>query len=173
VAISRKAKEHEVENLKEKFSKIKTAVLTNYQGLSVADIQELRKQLRKESIDYKVSKNTLIKLAVKDSGIDIDPEIFDGQMAVAYGYEDEVLPAKIIYNFAKEHERPEIVGGIFEGKFIDKAATESLAQIPGKDELKAKLVCILAGPIAGLQNVLRGNIRGLISVLSQYKESKV
>jgi large subunit ribosomal protein L10 len=169
MAISRREKEKEVQDLKEKFSKIKSAVLTNYTGLSVSDIQDLRKKLREENIDYKISKNTLIKLAVKDSNIDIDPEIFDGQMAVAYGYNDEIMPAKIIYTFFKEHEKPEILGGIFEGKYINKEFTEQLALIPGREELHAKFVNVLAGPIIGFQNVLMGNIRSIVSVLAQYK----
>ena len=172
MAITRKQKEAQVADLKEKFSKIRSAVITNYTGFNVSDMQELRKRLRSEKIDYKITKNNLIKLAIKDSDIEIDPEVFEGQIAIAYGYDDEIMPAKLIYEFAKEKERPEILGGIFEGKYIDKAACENLAKIPGREQLQGQLVSVIAGPIIGFQNVLMGNIRGLVSILSQYKEQK-
>jgi len=172
MAITRKQKEVQVADLKDKFSKIKSAVITNYTGFNVSDMQELRAKLRKEKIDYKITKNNLTKLALKNSDLDIDPEIFQGQIAIAFGYDDEIMPAKLIYEFAAEYEKPEILGGIFEGKYIDKEATENLAKIPGKEQLQGQLVSIIAGPMIGIQNVLQGNIRGLVSVLSQYKEQK-
>lgn len=172
MAISRKQKEAEVADLKDKLNRIKAAVITNYTGFSVADMQELRSKLRPEGIDYKIAKNTLLKLALKESDLDIDPEIFQGQIAIAYGYNDEIMPAKIVYEFAKEKEKPQILGGIFEGKYIDKTACENLAKIPGREQLQAQLVGVLADPMIGIQNVLMGNIRGLISVLSQYKAQK-
>ena len=179
MAITRKQKEAQVADLKEKFSKIKSAVITNYQGLDVENMQELRKKLRKENIDYKITKNNLTKLVIKDTNIEIDPKVFQGQIAIAYGYNDEIMPAKIIYEFSKEIKKPEILGGIFEGKYIDVSATLELAKIPGREELQGQLVSVLAGPMRGLANVLSGNMRELVSVLSQYhasvasKESKV
>ena len=172
MAITRKRKEQQVADLKEKLGNLKAAVITNYSGFSVADMQELRKNLRAEKIDYKIIKNSLIKLALKDTDIEIDPDIFKGQIAIAYGYDDEVMPAKLVYEIAKTNEKPEILGGIFEGKYIDKDKTENLAQIPGREQLYGQLVSVIAGPMIGLQNVLQGNIRGLVSVINQYKEQK-
>jgi len=172
--LSRKKKEKLVEKLTERFQKNKTAVFADYQGLTVNETQELRKQLREQEIDYNVIKNTLAKIAAKNAGVDMDLEFFAGKpLAIAFSYKDEIAPAKIIYNFAKEHEALEITGGIFQNEFIDKARVEELAQVPERVELEAKLVGVLAAPMSGLLNALQGNLRSLVYILSQYKEQVI
>jgi len=85
---------------------------------------------------------------------------------VAFGYQDEVAPAKILNDFAKNNEHLKILGGILENKFIDKMSVISLAKLPSKQELLGQLVGTIAAPMSGMLNVLQGNLRGLVRVLS-------
>ncbi len=151
--------------------KAKKAVIVDYQGLSVFEMEELRNLLEKSDIQFSVVKNSLAKLALKNSGIEIESEILTKPLAVAFS-DDEVTPSKEIKNYSKAHEKLEILGGIIDKEFVPTATINSLALLPSREELYAKLVGSIAAPISGLVNVLSGNMRGLINVLSQYQVSK-
>jgi len=161
-------KQELIKDLKEKLTKITSAVFADYTGLNVAKMTELRRKLRNEEIEIKVIKKTLIDLGFKQAGVgNIDMKNMTGQIALVLGYQDEVAPAKILYNFAKSGEHLKILGGILENKFIDSQTVISLAKLPSKQELLAKLVGSIAAPMSGMINVLEGNLRGLVYVLSQ------
>lgn len=168
--LTRKQKKQIVSDLKDRFSRLKLAVLTNYQGLKVSEFTELKNELEKAGVQYSVLKNTLIKRALKNSDIQIDPEIFTGPMAIAFGYDDEVMPAKIIANFAKNYETLKILGGIFEKRYIDETAIKNLAAIPDREQLYGQLVGVTAGPLEGMVNVLKSNLRSLVYILGQYQK---
>ena len=104
--------------------------------------------------------------------MDFNPDSMDGSYAMACGLEDEVAPAKMLADFAKKHEALKILGGILEGKTVDKTAIGFLAKLPSKPELLAKLVGSLQSPISNMVNVLAGNLRGLVQVLNAYQKSK-
>ena len=166
-------KEQEVKELKEKLGKTKSIVFANFDGLKVSEVDELRSQCREENIDYVVVKKTLLKLALDDSKIEnVDPKTIEGGITTVMGYEDEVAPARILDKFAKDHEALKIVGGVLENKFMDAAAVNSLAKLPSKNELIAKVVGSIAAPLSGIVGVLQGNLRGLVGVLGAIKETK-
>ncbi len=171
-----KTKEKKIElvtEIVERLSKAKAVVFTDYRGLSVEDLDEVRNNLRKEGVDFKVIKNTLFKRATKDAGIEVSFAELEGHpIAAAFGYEDEVAPAKVTYEFSKKNENLEIMGGILEGKEISAISVKSLAKLPSRDEMYAKIVGSLAAPMSGMLNVLSGNMRGLVNVLNAYKEDK-
>jgi large subunit ribosomal protein L10 len=169
---TREQKENLVKSLEEKFAKAKSAVLINYKGLKVKETEELREKVRTIQAEMNVTKNTLVKIAIKKSGIEISEEILDQPLAIAFSYVDEVAPAKEIHLYGKEHEALEILGGILEHQFISADDVRKLAQLPSREELYAKTVGSIASPLSGMVNVLQGNIRGLVSVLSQYSQSK-
>ena len=170
--MARPDKEAAVKELEEEFSKAKSMVMTDYIGLDVAEMTELRDKLRDAGVDYKVVKNTLAKIAAKNSDLSEINDFFRGPTAIAFGIEDVVSPAKILDEFAEDHEVLEIKGGYLNGQVISKEKVESLAKIPSREELLAKAFSSMKAPISGLVNVLSGNMRNLVSVLSQIKDQK-
>ena len=169
---TREQKENLVKSLEEKFAKAKSAVLINYKGLKVKETEELRAKVRAAQAEMNVAKNTLVKIAIKGSGIEVSDEILDQPLAIAFAYVDEVAPVKEIGLYAKEHEALEILGGVLEHKFISADDVKKLAALPSKEELYAKMVGSVALPLSGMVNVLQGNIRGLVNVLSQYAHTQ-
>ena len=171
--MARPDKEAVVEELNEKFGEAKSMVFTDYKGLDVAAMTELRAQLRENGVDYKVIKNTLAKIAARQSEVDESvTEYFRGPTAVAFGMEDVVSPAKVLVDFAEENEVLEIKAGFLNGQIIDKDKVESLAEIPSREQLLSKALAGMQAPISGLVNVLQGNVRGIVQVLNQIKEQK-
>lgn len=170
---TKEQKKQTLAELEDNFTKSKAAVFVNFQGLNVKDTTALRNILRKEKIEYEVAKKTLLKLAVEKTGQEgVDPKSFDGNVAVVFGFEDEVMPAKLLNQFRAAHDVLKIIGGTLENKFIDAAKVIELAQIPGRQELLAKLVGSINSPVSGFVNVLAGNLRGLVQVLKAVSEKK-
>jgi len=169
--VARPEKEAVVNELSEKFTNAKSVVVTDYKGLNVAEITELRKELREAGVDYTVVKNTLARIAAQKVEIDIN-DFINGPTALAFGIEDAVSPAKVLVDFANKHEKLEIRGGALNGELISLEKVKSLADIPPKEVLLAGVFAGMKAPISGLVNVLQGNIRGLAMVLNQIKEQK-
>jgi len=166
--LTREKKSQVLEDLKRLFKDSSASVASNYSGLAGFEITELRKSLREKGIRLIVTKNTLVKKALDNLGLEINQEILDQPVVFAFG-EDEVEVCKLLHQFAKEHDNLKILGGIIAGEQADKSKITALALLPGREELEGKLVGILAAPTYGLVNVLHGNIRGLINILNQYK----
>lgn len=151
----------------------KSAVFANFQGLTVAEMEDLRKNCRKENVKVLVAKKTLLKRAFDASGLTgADPELFKGGVATFLGT-DEVSTAKVVSTFAKTHEIATIFGGALEGKYVDAAMVKSLASLPSKQELLSKMVGSLNAPVSGFVNALAGNLRNLVGVLNNVKNAKV
>ncbi len=173
MAITRKKKEDLVEEFTERLRESKAAVFTDYKGLTVEEINEVRNKLRDQGIEFKVIKNTLFGLAVKQAKLDVNPDDLAGHpVAVAFGYKDEVAPAKVVFNFAKDHESLEIIGGILEGKNIDVTSVKNLAQMPSREELIAKIIGSMNAPVSNFVGVMHANLRNVIYVLNAIKEQK-
>ena len=173
MAITKEKKEQLISELSEKLRTSKSVVFTDYRGLTVEELEDLRNKLREQGIEFKVIKNTLFRIAVKEAGITIDESIIKGHpVAVAFSSDDEVAPAKISYEFASKNEKLGIIGGILEGKGINDIMIKSLAKLPSREELYAKIVGSLASPLSGLVNVLSGNTRNLVNVLNAIKNQK-
>lgn len=175
MAISRAQKESAVEQLTSELNGIKLAVLTDYRGLTVPEIEELRAKLRESGITYRVTKNTLLRLAAKQSERfgDIAPESFTGPTALALGFEDEVAPARVIFQYAKEHEALEIVGALTgDGQLLSAAEVKALALLPTREQLLGQVVGTIAAPLTGFVGVLGANVRSIVNVLNAIKETK-
>lgn len=173
MAKTKEQKKQTLAELEDNFVKSKAAVFVNFQGLNVKDTIVLRNLLRKEKIEYEVVKKTLLKLAVEKTGQEgVDPKSLNGNIAVAFGFEDEVTPARVLNQFRATHEALKILGGTMEKKYIDAAKVIELANIPGRQELLAKLVGSINSPLSGFVNVLAGNLRGLVQVLKAISEKK-
>lgn len=168
MAVTREAKEAAVAQLSSELSNFKLAVLTDYRGLTVAEVQELRRTLAAEGISYRVTKNTLLRLATAAHPElkDIDPATFTGPMALAIGSADEVAPARVIFQYAKDHEALEITGGLTpDGRLLSASDIKALALLPSREQLLAQVVGTIAAPLTSFVGVMAGNVRSIVNVL--------
>lgn len=167
----RAQKQETIEFVKERFDKMVSAVFVDYQGLDVASVTELRNQLRAADVEYKVVKNTLTRLAVKDQEwADDIADALTGMTAIAWSYEDPSAAAKVFKAFKKDNENLKIKAGLIDGKVIDDNAVENqLATMPGKDELRAKLLATLQAPSQQFVQQLQAPAQNFVYLLAAKK----
>ncbi len=165
-------KQQLVSAISDKLKNSQAAVVVDYRGLNVEEVTELRKLSREAGIEYKVYKNTMMRRALEEAGIDGLTEVFVGPTAIAVSLEDAVAPAKILSEFAKTHKNLEIKAGLVDGKAIDAAGVADLAKLPAREVLIAQVLGGLNAPISGFANVLNGNLRGLAVALNAIAEKK-
>ena len=172
MAKTREQKEKLVKEYAEKIEKAKSAVILDYKGLKVKDSEELRGKLLANGSEFVVTKNSLLKLAFKERGLEIPKEYYTKPLAITFSYQDEVMGVKELDTFTKTHEELEVIGGFMGSDYLETDRVKALAALPSKEELYAKVVGTIAAPLSGMVNVLIGNIRGLVNVLNQYKEKQ-
>lgn len=161
-----------VEELAAKFEESAAAIFTDYRGLDVQTITELRRQLRDGGVEYRVVKNTLTKLAAEKAQVVGVDQLLGGPTAIAFNPTDPVAPAKILSEFAKAHDQLEIRGGILNGQVIDADEVKRLASLPSREQLLAMVAMAMQGPIYGFVNVLHGTLRGLVYALDAVRRQK-
>jgi large subunit ribosomal protein L10 len=164
----KKAKKPEiVDQISDKLSRSEIVVVTDYRGLTVAQITELRRKLRQQGVDYHVVKNTLAGFAAGKAGKTGLSEFLEGPTAIAFGYDDAVQAPKVLLEYQKSAEETplRIKGGLLGDRVLTVQEIAALAKLPPRDELIAKVVGLLQAPISGLVTVLSGNLRGLAGVL--------
>jgi large subunit ribosomal protein L10 len=164
-----------VAELKERFAGVQTAVLTEYRGLTVRQLSDLRKQLKGASAEYKVVKNRLARIAIKDSALDGLGKHLVGPTGVAYTRHDPVSVAKALQAFVKNNPALTIKVGVVEGKVLEPSALKSLADLPSKEALRAQLVGALQGPMSKLVTLLtavQGELVRVIEARSQQAAAK-
>ncbi|WP_026895854.1 50S ribosomal protein L10 [Clostridiisalibacter paucivorans] len=166
------SKKQVVEEIKGKIDKAQAMVLVDYRGLNVEEVTELRKKFTEAGVEYKVYKNTMMRFAFKDQGLEEFNKHLVGPNAIAFGFEDPVAPAKITNEFAKEHEELDIKAGVVDGKIIGLDGIKELAELPPKEVLIAQVLGGLNGPISGFANVLQANIKNLVYALNAVKEKQ-
>jgi large subunit ribosomal protein L10 len=145
--MDRSQKEQAVSEIKQAWVNVQSIVLAEYRGLDVPTVTAVRDEFRKSSCQYKVLKNTLVRIAIQGSKMEPISKLLEGPTAVIWSTESPSLPAKVATKIAKEHEKFVIKGGYFDGQALDAAGVKSLATMPGKDELRASLLMtFLAAP---------------------------
>ena len=169
---TKQEKQASVASLADKLSRMKVLVFINFAKLTVLETTEFRNLLRENQIDYLVAKRTLLKLALKSAGLDINLDQAAGSLGLAFGYADEVMPAKLIQQFSKLHPAIKFMGAVYQGAFMDISGVKQLAALLGKDELWAKLVWLFNYPVSGFVNVLAGNLKGLLYALQAIRDKK-
>ncbi len=172
MSLTRKKKEEIVGDLHEKLSKASAAVLTDFKGLTVAEITELRDALAEQNIEYKVVKNTLMKIACKETDAEVLEPFLQGTCAIAIGYDDPTVPAKILKKFSKENEKLKIKAGVLGSKLLNADEVLAIADLPSREELLARLVGVLIAVPTGLVTVLSGVPRSFVGVLAALKQKK-
>jgi len=173
--MNKEEKATSVAELHEKFSRAKLAVMTECSGLPVNDITELRKQLRGASAEFKVVKNTLAARAVDGTTLAGAKPYFKGPMALMIGYDDPVLPTKILRDFIKGEKREEkikIAVGVLDGKLVQAAQIAAVANLPSKPVLLSMLLSAMQGPVRGLVYTLNGVLEQFVRVLSAIQGTK-
>lgn len=169
MAISRDKKNELVAELTELLQNAKTTVYATYQGLSVADLQTLRAQAREAGVTIKVVKNRLVRVALGsiDTYKDLDTNSLGGQLLYALSADDEVVPAKVLSEFAKKNEALVIAGGISaESGLLTADDVKALAALPSKNQLIAEVVAQLLSPVHDVTNALSGNLHALLDGVS-------
>ncbi len=159
-----------LDDLKDKIARQKAMVFIGIAGLKVKDISGLRKKLKEIGGNLKVAKKTLIEKAFKERKLDFDKNRYKEEIGLVFGFQDEILPAKAVYQSGLSNEKLKILGGFFEGEFKGKEEIVALAQLPTKEELLAKLVGSISAPVSNLVYSLQYNLKGLVYLLSSIKK---
>jgi len=160
-----------VETLKEKIAGAKAIVLSDYHGLSVPQMQELKNSLKEVNAEFTVAKNTLVKLGAKKAKQEIDKESLTGPTAILFANQEPIETIKKFANFIKQYKLPKIKSGVLEGELLTKEQVLELAKIPSRQELYAKLVGSMDAPISNIVGVLNANLRNLVFVLSEIQKN--
>ena len=140
-------KQQRVQEITDLLTRSVSTIVTDYRGLNVAEVTELRKQLREVGIEYHVYKNTLTRRAAEAAKLGGVDELLSGPTALAFGFDDVVAPARVLFNFARQHKALELKGGIVEGRPVTAAEVESLATLPNRDGLLSMLLSVLQAPM--------------------------
>lgn len=161
-----------VNELVDKFNRQKIAIFTDFQGISVTESNILRKSLKKDGAEYSVAKKTLFDRALKEAGLNLTTKKLHGEIGVAFGYGDQVAPAKTLIKFTKSHDTFKVLTGIMMGRALHTNEIITLAKLPPREVLIAQMVGVMQAPIRGLITALRANICNFIAVLNGVKEKK-
>ncbi len=165
-------KNDKVALIKEKIEKAQVVIVTEYQGLSVEEITKLRRSLQKDGGDYMVTKNTLAKLALKGTQYEVLAETLKGPIALAFGYEDQVAPAKALSQFIKEAKKGEIVAAAMDGRLMSAEEAKALATLPSKEEIYAKMLGCINSPASGIANSVNAVMSSLVRAIAAVRDQK-
>lgn len=164
--MDRVTKEAQIGELKEKLAKTASVLVADYRGLDVPTVTNLRQEFRKAQCEYKVYKNTLVKLAIKGTPMEGLSKHLEGTSAIIFSWENPAISAKVATKIAKDHEKFVLKGGYFEGSVLDKRGVEGLAQMPGKDELRASLLATFMAPATDLVRTLNAGAQNFMYLLA-------
>lgn len=164
--MDRVTKESQVNELKEKLGRTASIVLADYRGIDVPTVTTMRDEFRKAQCEYKVYKNTLVKLAIKGTKMEGMGKHLEGPTAVIFSWESPSAPAKVATKLAKDQEKFILKGGYFEGTVLDVKGVEALASMPGKDELRAKLLATFLAPATDLVRTIAAAPQNFVYLLA-------
>jgi large subunit ribosomal protein L10 len=166
------AKAEKIEELTEKLARATVAILVQTQGLKVKDMNDLRNKMRAAKLEFQVTKNTLLRIATERNNMtELDKGIFNGQTAVAFGYEDEVAAAKAVTDYIRTSKVVVLKSGILGGRTLTAAQIEDLGKMPGgKNHAKAQVVGTIQGPLATTYSLLTAPLRDFCYVIQAHAE---
>ena len=170
MAITKKKKEKMVAGYLDIVSRSQAFILANYRGLTVAQLTDLRRRLREVGSGFLVVKNTLLTMALKQSGIPVPTEQLTGPVAVAYCPNEATAVAQVLRDFAKENEALEITGAILGTQFLDAAGARALADLPPREVILAQLLGAVQAPMSSLVSTINAPMRELVQVLQARSE---
>jgi large subunit ribosomal protein L10 len=150
--VKRSEKKDFVANLKNDLDKSSAVIVAEYSGLTVAESESLRKEMRSNGAKFKVTKNRLTKLAIAETNFKDISDLFKGPTAIAFS-DDPIAPAKVAVNFEKKFEKFKIIGGGYNGEKIDKEKIDFLAKLPSLDELRGKIIGLISAPAQKIASI--------------------
>ena len=165
-------KNDKVALIKEKIDKAQVAVVSEYTGLSVEEITKLRRELQKEGGDYMVTKNTLAKIAIKGTPYEVLAETLKGPIAIAFGFADQVAPAKVLSKFIKDTKKGEIIAAAMDGQLMSAEEAKALANLPSREELYAKMLGCINSPASGIANSVNAVMSSLVRAVAAVRDQK-
>ncbi len=164
--MSREKKTQIIDRLEEAFAKSNIAILTDYRGLTTAEMTDLRRKLQASGSEYKVIKNTLARLAAARAGKDDLVSALDGPLAIVFGYDNIAVPARVLVNYIREAKSSlSIIGGIFGDRLLTKEVVMTLSTLPSREVLLARVLGQLQSPVSALLGCLTSPLRGFVGVL--------
>jgi large subunit ribosomal protein L10 len=166
------AKKKEVAVLKDKISRANNIIVTDHTGINVGELTGLRRDLKNSNAEFRIAKNTLIKIAVKESGLDNLVEYFVGPTSLIFGYDDPSLPARIIHKFQKDTEKPKVKAYILDSQLLSLEDFKTIAKLPSREELLANLVGSINWPIVEFVMTIEGVIKNLIGLFDALVEKE-
>ena len=168
------AKQEAVKELNEVFQKATAAVLANYQGIDATSITAMRASMRSKSVEFRVVKNTLAKLAAKNTPFEALDASFTGPISVLVSYDDPIAPAKALADQGKADKKktPKIICGLVEGKMISAEGVKALADLPSREALLGQMLSVFQGPTTNFVGVFSSLLRKLVGILDAIREKK-
>ncbi|OGC93276.1 MAG: 50S ribosomal protein L10 [candidate division Zixibacteria bacterium RBG_16_53_22] len=170
--MDRTQKEKELAGLKEKMANARQIIITDHTGINVADMTILRRKLRNARSEMRISKNTLLRLAVKDTGMSSLAEHFNGPTSIIFGYDDPSVPAKIIYDSIKDNEKPRFKAIFYDGRMYGADSLKTFAELPPREVVLATLIGTVQAPISQFIMVLEAATREFVGTLDAVAKSK-
>jgi large subunit ribosomal protein L10 len=170
--LNKTSKEQLVTELAERLASAKATFLADYRGLTVDQVNDLRGKLRAAGVDYRVVKNTLLKLAIKDTNSACIESMLSGPTAIAIADADPVAPAKVLSDYAKANDKFELKGGSLEGTLLSLADIKALSDLPSREVLLAKMLGSINAPVSNFVGVLAAVPRSLVQVLAAIQDQK-
>lgn len=173
MAKTRAQKEQTVTTYTDKLQRAKSVVLTDYQGLTMSQLSDLRNKLSDTDAEFTITKNTLLDLSLKQADLPETPaEAITGPTATLFSYGDEVSAIKVLVKALKDAQIGKIKGGFLGSQFFDSFTITKLSTLPGKQELRAQVVGTIAAPLSGMVNVLQANLRNFVYALDQIRQQR-
>ena len=170
--MDKETKKQLVSHLSSKFKEATFAVLTDYRGLNVEKISQLRRELRNVSTDYRVAKNSLLKRASKGTDFEQLHQYLSGPTAIMLGYDDPIVPSKVLANFLGEYTELNIKAGLLQGKVLSAEEITALSRLPGRKELLSQIISLFTQPQVRLLSALNHLPLKLVQVLSAIEKNK-
>jgi large subunit ribosomal protein L10 len=170
--LNREQKEKEVAILKDMLSRSKHVTITDHTGINVADITQLRRKLKETSSEFRVSKNTFLRLAAKDTDFELLAEHFTGPTSIVFGFDDPVAAAKVINQSIKDIEKPKFKSYYYEGQILGFDALKRIAELPPQEQVIAILISTVEGPISQFISLLDGAAMEFLGTLEALAESR-
>jgi large subunit ribosomal protein L10 len=171
--MARSDKEKRIEELADMLKRAKGLVLSDFTGLNVSEMTDLRRRCRENRVQYLVVKNSMARFAASRAEMDVLVPYLRGPNGFTFGFEDPLVPARVIHGFAHETEKLVIKAGVFGGGMLGPEEVKRIALLPGRDVLLSQLLMQMNAPVSGFANALRSMLTKLVYALSQVKDLKV
>lgn len=149
----------------ELLGKSQAVIITQYGGLKMPELDKVRGQVRGAQAEFHITKNTLVKRALKDAGMDVPDEWLTGSTAISFCFKDPAAVAKAIGDLSKQYDKLKVVGGVVSGKAVNKAQVEALASLPPLETLRAQIIGMISAPATGIVGVLNSAVGSVMFAL--------